>query len=169
MYVEPKLSLLFRTVNPISVKEKAIEILIPDYSELEVDDLYEVQLKASSEIEQLSAYVNEISLVANDEDDLDRLLRRKINPVIFELQSKVKSMRLTCLKNALSIKDIASVPILVQLMPDLPAYVPIGLSAAFTALDVGIEIRKEQLELKQNPLYFTIKLKKVVKKQKNKK
>ena len=64
---------------------------------------------------------------------------------------------------------VASVPILVQVMPDLPAYVPIGLSAAFTALDVGIEIRKEQLELKQNPLYFTIKLKKVVKKQKNKK
>lgn len=155
--------------SSISVKNKAIEILIPNYSELEVEDLYEIQLKASSEIEQLSAYINEISIVANNGEDLDSMLKRKINPSISELQSKVEGIRLTGLKKTLSIKDVATIPLLIQLLPDLPAYVPIALSAAFVALDAGIEIRKEYLELKQNPLYFTIKLKKLAKQQKGKK
>lgn len=149
------------SINPINVKERAIEILIPDYSELEIDDLYEIQTKANSEIEQLATYIDEISIVAYNKDELDRLLKRKIAPAVSELKSKVAGIRLTSLQKALSIRDVAAIPILIELLPDLPGYVPIALSAAFIAADAGIEMRKEYLQLKQDPMYFTIKINKL--------
>lgn len=152
------------SISPIEVQERAIEILIPDYSELEAEDLYEIQIKANSEIEQLAAYIDEISVVANQKDELDRLLRRKINPSVSELRAKVAGMRLTSLQKALSVKDIAAIPILIELLPDLPGYIPVALSAAFIAADIGIELKKEHLQLKQDPLYFTLKLNKLAKK-----
>lgn len=154
------------SINPISIKDKAIEILIPDYSELEIEDLYEIQLKANSEIEQLATYIDEISIAAKYEEELERLIKRKIIPSVSELRIKVEGLRLISLQKALSIKDIVAIPILVELMPNLPAYVPVVLSAAFIASDIGIEIRKEYLELKKDPMYFTIRLNKLVKRQK---
>lgn len=152
------------SISSINVQDKAIEILIPDYSELEIEDLYEIQIKANSEIEQLAAYIDEISVVANQKDELDRLLRRKINPSVNELRAKVAGIRLTSLQKALSIKDVAAIPILIELLPDLPGYIPVALSAAFIAADIGIELRKEYLQFKQDPLYFTLKLNKLAKK-----
>lgn len=146
------------SISPINVKERTIEILIPDYSELEIDDLYEIQIKANSEIEQLAAYIDEISIVANHKDELDRLLKRKIDPAVSQLKSKVAGIRLTSLKKALNIKDVAAIPILINRLSDLPGYVPIALSAAFIVADAGIEMRKEYLQLKQDPMYFTIKI-----------
>lgn len=156
------------SISPINIKERAIEILIPDYSGLEIDDLYEIQTKAHSEIEQLATYIDEISIVANHKDELDRLLKRKITPSVSELKSKVTGMCLTSVQKALSIKDIAAIPILIELMPELPGYVPFALSAAFIAADVGIEMRKEYLQLKENPMFFTMKLNKLAKQKKRK-
>lgn len=155
-------------ISPISVKEKVIEILIPDYSELEVEDLYEIQLKANSEIEQLATYIDEISVVTHFEEELDRLVKRKITPSVSELRAKVDGLRLTSLQKALSIKNIASIPLLVKVMPNLPDYIPILLSAGFIAADAGIEIRKECIQLKQDPLYFTIRLNKLAKRKRRK-
>ncbi|MCH5194175.1 MAG: hypothetical protein J1F11_09455 [Oscillospiraceae bacterium] len=154
------------SISLISAKEKVIEILMPDYSTLELDDLYEIQLKANSEIQQLATYIDEISLAANNEEELDRLIKSKITPSVSELQAKVKGIHLTSIQKALSIKDVAAIPILVELMPNLPAYIPIALSAAFIVADVGIEMKKEYLQLKQDPMYFTIKLNELSKRQK---
>lgn len=150
----------------INAKDKVIEILIPDYSKLEIDDLYEIHLKANSEIEQLSTYLDEISLFVDNDENMDKLINRKINPAISELEAKVEGLHLTAVQKALSIKDIAAIPILVEVMPNLPTYVPLILSAVFIAMDVGIEIKKEYLQLKQDPLYFTIRLNKLVRKRK---
>ncbi len=153
-------------MNQIDVHEKAIEILIPDYSSLEVEDLYEIRLEAKSEIEQLAEYIDGISVVAHDEEELDCLIKRKINPAVEELKSKVKSMHWTTVQNCLKLRNVAAVPILITLLPDLPGYIPIGLSALLIAADIGIEMRKEYLHIEQDPLYFTIKLNKLARKQK---
>lgn len=153
-----------RLMSPINVNEKVVEILLPDYSALEAEDLYEIRVKANSEIEQLSEYIDGISVVAHDEEELDRLVRRKINPAIDELKAKVKGLHWSALQQALSIRDIAAVPLLITLLPDLPGYIPVGLSALLMGIDISIEIKKEHLELEQDPLYFTFKLNKLAKK-----
>lgn len=147
--------------NSINIKKKAIEIFLPDYSKLEIDDLYEIQQKAKTEIEQLAFYIDEISKVANSEEELERLVKSRIKPSVLELKAKVKGLRLISLQKALEIRNIAEIPVLCYLLPDLPGYVPIALSAAFVAADVGIEMRKEHINLKQHPMYFTIKLNKL--------
>lgn len=153
------------SITSVNVKEKLIEILIPDYSELEIDDLYEISLKANSEIQQLADYIDQISTKANNEDELNRLINKEINTSISELHSKVSEMHLTSIQKILGLRNIVKIPILIDIMPNMPAYVPYALSAAFIAADASIEIKKEHLKLQQEPLFFTIKLNKLIKKQ----
>lgn len=152
--------------NQIIVKEHAIRILLPDYSMLPVEEIYEIQAKAKDEIEQLSAYIDNISIVAHDADELDLLLKIYITPSVSELNAKVKGMKLTALQKALSVKDICTIPLLVTLMPDLPSFIPLALSAAFISADIALETYKEYFNLKKDPLYFTIRLRSEMKKRK---
>ena len=64
--------------SPVNVKTKAIEFLLPDYSFLQPDDLFELRTKAADEIQALSDYVDQLSFVIQDEVEAENQIRQKM-------------------------------------------------------------------------------------------
>ena len=155
----------FGDFSNLYAKQKAIEVILPDYSELEIDDIYEIRLKAKSEIEQLSAYLNELSAEISSEEQLNRIISQKIQPSINDFNNKVKCLNLTGLQKILSLRNIATVPLFITLLSNMPGYISVGLSTVFMATDIAIEMRKENLKIQSEPLYFSLKLNNTIKKQ----
>lgn len=54
--------------------------------------------------------------------------------------------------------------ITITLLPNLPGHIAIELSALLMGADIAIEMKREHLQPKHDPLYFTLKLNKVAKK-----
>lgn len=145
-------------VSSAEVNSRVIEFLIPDYTFLEPDDLFELRNKAADEILALSDYIDQLSIVAADESEVEKQIRQKVKPAITDLTSKVKNLRLTVLKSALTAAEVSTVPVIVKLLPDIPAYIPLIGSAAILAGKAAVDIQKEKEKLKTDPLYFKIKL-----------
>lgn len=152
--------------NTVDFYENALRVFLPNYSMLSVEDIFEIKTKANDEIEALSDYINGLQVDNMNLDDVNLYIRKKVEPSINELNAKIKNLKLSALQKVLSLRNVAFIPLMVTLLPNLPSCVPLITSAALITADAALDIKKEYNLIKQNPLFFSLKLKKIAKKKK---
>lgn len=144
------------------VRDTAINILFPDFSFLPMEEIYEIRLKAKDEIQQLDDYINHIKISDNDKDNIEEFLKQKINPAVKELECKIKNLKLTILQKTLNVRNITYMPLIVTLFPELPKGIALLISAGVISADALLEIIKEKNKIKQDELYFALKINKII-------
>jgi len=163
------LKTVLREVNskstPTAFIPEAVELLMPRYHELNFENIIELREKANDELIEMREYIDNLSIeFAPDDINSENAklhLKRKINPSIRQLESKVRSLNIGTLQRALvALKDPKSyTPLLATIIPDIPAVLGIGVTVGLVATDICLEHLKQKVEIKAHPLYFSLCLK----------
>lgn len=152
--------------NAISNKValNALPILLPHIKELSMDDVLDLRYHANDELLQLRNYVDSFTQSFNAETileltpiELNSLVAQKIKPSISEFERKVKSLHLTTIQNAIR-NPINYAPLLTSFFSDVPKHLAFLSSLSLVAIDTITEYRKNKNAIKNDSLYFTIKL-----------
>lgn len=146
------------------VRETAINILLPDFSFLPMEEIYEIRLKAKDEIQQLDDYISHIKISDTDKDSIEEILKQKINPAVNELECKIKNLKLTLLQKTMNMQNITYIPLIATLFPEIPKGIALLISAGLISADAVLEIIKEKNKVEQDELYFTLKINKKISK-----
>ena len=141
-------------------------ILLPNYSSLDYEDILEMRLKAGDELQELRCYLGELSSKYDAEDKqlttakdfIERDIRRAIN----QFESKAKGLRKETIQRALKsmANPLSYAPMLTTFIKEVPLWVSTGLSMGIITADAALEYSRQKDKLKDDPLYFTVKLNK---------
>jgi len=144
----------------------ATPILLPDFSNLEYEDILEMRLKASDELQQMRYYINTLALKYSPDDrnqtNAKSLIEGEIKQSIKEFQAKVFGLRSKTILQALkgAANPLSYAPMLTTFFTDIPAMISLGVSMGIVSAATGLEYARQKKEIKTDPLYFTVKLKK---------
>jgi len=168
--VAPQMKIERETASK-ATKQRAMErvitpILLPNFSNLEYEDILEMRLKASDELQQLRCYISELSSKYDPDDTMyatvKDFIERDIRRAVEEFESKVTGLRIEIIQKML--KGFANpwtyAPMLATFFLDIPLQVSLAASMGLIFEDVALEYLKQKKELTTAPLYFTVKLKK---------
>ena len=140
-------------------------ILLPNFSRLSYEDILEMRLKASDELQELRCYLSELSSKYDPEDKhlvtAKDFIERDINRAVKQFESKVYGLRVGMIQRALkAIPAVSTVPMVTTFCTNIPTWISIGLSAGILVADGLWEYTKQRQDLATDPLYFTVKLRK---------
>ena len=144
----------------------ATPILLPDYSSLSYEEILEMRLQASDELQELRCYLSELSAKYDAEDATlaaaKDFIERDITRAIKGFESKVHSLRVGTIQRTLKsmANPLTYAPMLTTFITNVPLWISAGLSMGLITAEVALEYTKQKKELKTDPLYFTVKLKK---------
>lgn len=143
-----------------------LTIILPHIRNLSMEDILELRYQAKDELLELRNYIDTFmeSLSADkiltlSNQEINSLIEQKIQPAINQFERKVKSIHLTALQNVMRNPTIY-VPLIASIFSDLPQQIGLLSSLSLIAADTIIEYCKNKNELKNDALYFTIKLRK---------
>ena len=147
---------------PTTLIPKAIELLLPRYHELSFESIIELRERANDELLEMREYIDDLALAFAPDDinseNATLHLKRKINPSIKQLESKVKSLKIGSLQRALVAltNPISYAPLLATTIPDVPVILGVGATIGLVVADAGLEYLKRNEDVKSNPLYFSL-------------
>jgi len=148
----------------------ATPILLPNYSSLGYDDVLEIRLKASAELQEMRCFLSELSMKYNPDDKqfatVKDFIERDIQRAVQDFERKVQGLRVGTIQRALKsmANPLTYAPMLTTFITDVPLWISAGLSMGLITAEAALEYSKQKKELKADPLYFTVKLQKYGKK-----
>jgi len=148
----------------------AISILLPNLNQLHFEDILELRHAAKDELQEMRYYIGSLSEEFSPDDtkleNPKRLLERKINPAIKQFENKIYSLKIGTIQRALhSLRSPRTyTPMLTTFFTDIPSHIALAASMGLITAEAGAEYLKNKKELETDPLYFSVKLKKKVKK-----
>jgi len=152
------------TENNIALN--ALSIFIPNVQQMEIEDILELRYKLCDELSEMRYYIdnltNEFSVDNITPDKIKFYLEKMINPSIKQLERKVSGLRMSTLQKFIhSFKDPKTyVPLLTTFFANIPTHIALAVSAGLITTDTALEYKKQVNEIKNDPLYFALKLKK---------
>lgn len=144
-----------------------IRLFLPDVSKMPIEDILELRVKLKDELEgfryfslKLSKEIQENFDYKDIICDTQRCVEITLKPAINELTQKLKGMKLNIASKFIdelrNPKTYA--PLVGSIFLNLPSHLTTLLSLGLAGSKVAIESYKEFSELKQNGLYYLIKL-----------
>ncbi len=148
-----------------ALKNKISQILLPDFFDLEYEDIYELKEYANDELMAFKYYVNSLGKIESQEE-LEQIIQTKVNPSVNELKNKIKNMKINLTQKAIrEIKNPFSyLPLLSSLVTDIDQTLAAAISLGVMGADLALEYYKEKQNIKNHPLFFTVKLNKKINK-----
>jgi|GEM_PF-4415143 len=151
------------------VAYEAMPILMPTFYQMSFENLIELKQYAKDELLEMRYYLDSLSLEISPDDlklvTLKRFLEKKINPSIKQLESKIYSLKAKSIQTALkSLKNpLSYTPMITTLFSNIPTLISMAMSIGLITIETGLGYAKEKKEIETDPLYFTVKLKKIIK------
>lgn len=145
-----------------------VELLFPDFSFLDIVDIYEIRLKAHDELLELNDYINKISDEYDSEDysasKIDSYIHNKVQPMVKDLERKIYGLKINMLQKAIrdARNPISYLPLLTSLFNNVDNYLALAVSAGMIGMDMLLEYRKLYYDVKSHPLFFTININKMI-------
>ena len=145
-----------------------VELLFPDFSFLDIVDIYEIRLKAHDELLELNDYINKISDEYDSEDysasKIDSYIHNKVQPMVKDLERKIYGLKINMLQKAIrdARNPISYLPLLTSLFNNVDNYLALAVSAGMIGMDMLLEYRKFYYDVKSHPLFFTININKMI-------
>lgn len=152
-----------KNITNVVAKTKVTEILLPDFFDLEYEDLLELQYYASDELDALRDYLYNMKQF-EFEDEVNEYIRSKVNPSIKEFKAKVTNMKISLLQKAIrDLKNpISYLPLLTTFITDIDATIAGAVSLGIMGADLALEYLKEKNNVMSDPIYFTLDLNKKI-------
>ncbi len=145
-----------------------VELLFPDFSFLDIVDIYEIRLKAHDELLELNDYINKISDEYDSKDysasKIDSYIHNKVQPMVKDLERKIYGLKINMLQKAIrdARNPISYLPLLTSLFNNVDNYLALAVSAGMIGMDMLLEYRKLYYDVKSHPLFFTININKMI-------
>jgi len=142
----------------------ALPIFLPNIHNMQLEDILEIRQKSKDELSEMRYYIDNLSseFSPNDleEEKIKFYLEKKINPSIEQLKRKVSGLKMSTLQNFIrGFKDPKTyTPLLTTFFANIPAHIAIAASAGLITADAALEYKKQLDEAKNDPLYFSLKL-----------
>ena len=144
----------------------ATPIFLPNFSRLKYDDILEMRLKANDELRALRCFLSELSSKYDPDDHAlataKDFIENDISKSIKEFENKVFGLKIGTIQRAL--KNLANpltyAPMLTTVFANIPTYISLAVSLGIITAEAALEYQKQKSELKADPLYFTVELKK---------
>lgn len=152
-------------------KVEAAKILLPFVRNAPIEDILEIRRKANDELLELRNYIdttlhdlshkgiNHLSY-----DEITRQLEQKINPSIKQFKRKLKDLNIYTAKEF--IKNMANPlyysPLLTTFFTNISPSTSLGLSVGMISAYTYLQRKSKHLEIENDPLYFTVKLPKII-------
>jgi len=141
-------------------------ILLPNFSNLSSEDILEMRLRANDELQELRCYLSELSSKYDAEDKqltgAKDFIERDIKRAIQQFENKTKGLRKETIQRALKsmANPLSYAPMLTTFIKEAPVWVAAGVSMGIITAEAAVEYSKQKDKLKEDPLYFTVKLNK---------
>ena len=155
-----------RTNRNDIIAMNALPIFLPDIHQMELDDILELRHHSKDELANMRYYIDNLSKEFSPDDlkheKLKFHLEKKINPSIDELSRKVSGLKMSTLQKFISnFRDPKKyTPMLTTFFTNMPAHIALALSAGLIVADTAAEYKKQLNEIKNDPLYFSLQLRK---------
>lgn len=138
---------------------------MPDFFNLEYEDIYELKEYANDELIAFRYYVNSLGKIESP-DELEYIIQTKINTSVNELKNKIVNMQINLTQKA--IREIRNpfsyLPLLSSLVTDIDQTLAAAISLGVMGADLALEYYKGKRNIKNHPLFFTVKLNKKINK-----
>lgn len=145
-----------------------VELLFPDFSFLDIVDIFEIRTKAHDEILELNDYIDKISNEYDSEDvsasKIDSYVHNKVQPLVKELERKIYGLKINMLQKAIrEVRNpISYLPLLTSFFNNVDNYLALAISAGMIGMDMMLEYQKLYHDIKNHPLFFTININKMI-------
>jgi len=155
-----------RTNKNDIIAMNALPIFLPNIHQMELDDILELRHHSKDELANMRYYIDNLSKEFSPDDlkheKLKFHLEKKINPSIDELSRKVSGLKMNTFQKFISnFRDPKTyVPLATTFFTNIPAHIALALSAGLIAADTAAEYKKQLDEIKNDPLYFSLQLRK---------
>lgn len=155
----------FKSQEQFASANKISQVLLPDFFDLDYEDIYELKEYANDELIALKYYMNSLGKIESQEE-LEQIIQTKINPSVNELNNKIINMKINLTQKAIrEIKNpISYLPLLSSLVTDIDQTLAAAISLGVMGADLALEYYKEKQNIKNHPLFFTVKLNKKINK-----
>jgi len=152
---------------PIDLISNAVSVLLPDFEALSFDDIFELREKCNSELTKLRYYIGTLNTNPTELDfgDVSNIVYRQLKPSIEEFQNKVKGLKMKSIQEVIEkVGAFSTLPIFSLFIPTIPTEIALSASAVAATITAYLTYQRDQLEIKKEPLYFTLGLKKEMRK-----
>lgn len=141
-------------------KIECASILLPDFSQLTFDDLFELKYKASDELIELHQYINMLSNNINYESFNEDIINVKnyIRKAVKNFELKIKNMKFSVSQKFLMDIPRSYFPLVGNFLFNIPEYFKLLISLGFITVDTKLEYNKQLNNIKKDHLYFLLKL-----------
>lgn len=150
-----------------SIAMEALRMYVPNVSSLSIEDILEVRYKLRDELVHFRKYSLELNKTVESnfsKEDIftntSKCVETMLVPAVNDLQAKFKETRLGITSNILDeLKNPSSyAPLLGNIFMNIPAYATFMLSAGLITGKALLDYKKEISGLKQNGVYYLLKL-----------
>lgn len=145
-----------------------VELLFPDFSFLDIVDIFEIRVKAHDELLELNDYIDKISNEYDSEDvsasKIDSYVHNKVQPLVKDFERKIYGLKINMLQKAIreARNPISYLPLLTSFFNNVDNYLALAVSAGMIGMDMLLEYQKLYYDIKKHPLFFTININKMI-------
>ena len=150
---------------------RSMKILLPYIRCSSMEEVLEIRNYAKDELLELSSYIDDLYKSIDIEKrqelstiEIDKIVTQSVTPAIHQFERKLENLKLKVVKDFISniANPLSYSPLITTFFngvsPSLALAMSMGLISAKTAIDYKIN----QNEVKNDPLYFTVSLKKYI-------
>lgn len=166
--VQEIMSCDIKKINNLSVDYMACDIMLPSLFDLSFESICELKVKVKDELLALKDYIFSLSVIYDKDDISNEIIKeqikKKINPAINELERKIKNLHINIYQKA--IRDIRNpfsyAPMLTSFVSNLDSRITGAVSLGIMGADLALEYLKQKNEIKNDAMYFTLRLNKQI-------
>lgn len=146
---------------------EAFELFLPNYSNLSIDDILEIRHRANDELMELKNYINMLATSIPIDEDIQlyvkEIINNKISPAIRDLENKIFNLKVNTIQKIIrdAKNPLSYTPMLASIFTDVKPQIALAVSLGMIGSDLTLELYKQYKDISINPLYFSIKLKKM--------
>lgn len=146
---------------------EAFELFLPNYSNLSIDDILEIRYRANDELMELKSYINMLATSIPIDGDIQlyakEIINTKISPAIKDLENKIFNLKISTIQKIIrdAKNPLSYTPMLASIFTDVKPQIALAVSLGMIGSDLALELYKQYKDISNNPLYFSIKLKKM--------
>lgn len=146
----------------------AFELFLPNYSNLSIEDILEIKHRAFDELMELKSYINMLATSIPIDGDIQtyakEIINTKISPSIRDLENKIRNLKINTIQKIIrdAKNPLSYAPMLASVFSDVKPQIALAVSLGMMGSDLALELYKQYKDISDNPLYFSIKLKRSV-------